>query len=196
MINVQEVILDTDMTDPQPFTVQRTLGQWQSTGFVNVQTTFIPVMCPVRVATDRELKMVPEADIVGQTRAFYTPFPLLLVRGNAHTVSTATQTLQGSIPGTVYTITTPPQGGIGNLYKNGTFLNPNTDYSIAGTTITLVSPTITNDVLWFTSPVTVYLQAANSDIIVYDGSLYRVIGVYRTGGSGYWKALATRLQAA
>ncbi len=196
MIEVQEVIGDPDMTDPQPWVVQRTLGQWQVTGFVNTQTTLISTIGPVRVVTDREIEMLPEADRVGQKRAFYSPLPLLLARGNASTQSVLTQVPSGAIPGTVYALATQPQGGAGSLYKNGRLLSPDSDYALSGVTITLTAATQAGDRLWFSSPTTVFLQAANSDVIQYDNSQYRVVSVYRTPGSGYWKAIATRLEAA
>lgn len=55
----------------------------------------------------------------------------------------------GAIPGTTYTISkTPPGGVLAGLYKNGDFLRPGgLDYTLNGTTITLNVATVTNDEL-------------------------------------------------
>lgn len=196
MIIVEEVVVDTDMADPEPYVVQRTLGQWQNDGFVNVQTTSIPVIAAIRVTTDKELQMLPEADRVGQQRTFYAPFPMLTVRGTAPTPSTVVQTLTGDVPGTTYILSAAPQGGAGNLFKNGVLLRPGVDYQLTGVTIVLTSPTVDGDKLWFSSPVVVNLQAANSDVILYDGLHWRVMHVYSVSGSGFWRAVATRMEAA
>ena len=52
---------------------------------------------------------------------------------------------------------------------------------------------------WSTVPIYVTRVNAASDKIQYPatgGEVYRVLQVYRTDGSGYWKALATRENAA
>jgi hypothetical protein len=193
MITVQEVIPDPDMIMPQPFTVQRTLGQWALGGFTNVFTTTFQVMGPVRNASDRDLSMLAEADRVGQMRAFYSPTELLIIRGSAPAASLLAQTLTAS--GNTLTLSAAPAGDVGQLFKNGILQIPGVDYTLVGLTITLATTPQTSDKFWFQSTQTVNLAAAQSDVLLYEGSSYRVMGVYRVAGSGYWKALATRLEA-
>ena len=196
MITVQEVIQDTDMVAPEPFTIQRSVGQWVSGGFQNTPSQSFTVFGPVRNATDKEVSMLPEADRVGRIRAFYATMPILTTRGYAPVPSTQGEVLTAVTPGSVYTLSiTPPIGG-GSLYVNGLLLTPNTQYTLFGQTITLAVEAPVDAVLYFTWPVVVNTQAAESDIILYDGFSYRVMDVYRTSGSGYWKALGTRLETA
>jgi hypothetical protein len=69
------------------------------------------------------------------------------------TLQTAThgETPAGAVPGTVYTLSAQPPGGVLQaLTKNGKFLVPSTAYTLSGNTITLAAPTVSNDVLYAT----------------------------------------------
>jgi hypothetical protein len=64
-----------------------------------------------------------------------------------------TETPAGTIPGTVYTLSSiPPAGVLQALFKNGLFLTPGVDYTLSGQTITLTAPTVSGDVLQATWP--------------------------------------------
>jgi hypothetical protein len=63
---------------------------------------------------------------------------------------------QGPIPGTAYTISAPPPGGmLQALTKNGFFLVPGIGYTLNTTSITLAVPTVDGDQLWASWPVQV-----------------------------------------
>jgi hypothetical protein len=66
------------------------------------------------------------------------------------------ETPSGAVPGTVYTLSAAPPGGVLQaLTKNGSFLVPGTAYILSGNTITLTAATVANDVLYATWPVEV-----------------------------------------
>ena len=196
MISVEEVILDPDMCDPSPFTVLRSSGQWVAGGFQSAITQQLQTFGPVRVATNKELAMLAEADRVSQVRAFYATFPILVTRGQAPLPATHGEVPQGTIPGVTYALSEPPPATLGVLTINGLFQRPNGyDYTLNGVTITLNTPTDPDDKLYFTWPITAMVGAAESDVIDYDNQQWRILSVYRTPGSGYWKALGTRLSA-
>ena len=91
-----------------------------------------------------------------------------------------------------------PQGGTGDFYVNGRLQRPGVDYTLSGSMITTTNATPGGAQLWFQYPVTVQVQDAYSDIILYPpgGDQFRVLQRYQDPGSGYWKAVATRMNAA
>jgi hypothetical protein len=95
MISVQEVVADPDMIAPEPFTILRSTGSWVLGGFQSVVTR-ISQMGPVQQASNKELRMLPEADRVGSVRSFWCTVPLLLVRGYAPLPGVHVETPQGS----------------------------------------------------------------------------------------------------
>lgn len=61
----------------------------------------------------------------------------------------------GTIPGTVYTLSAVPPGGVlQSLTKNGVFQSPSVDYTLTGQTVTLVVATQVGDVLYAVWPTT------------------------------------------
>ncbi len=195
MIYMGDVAADPDMADPESWAVLRSTGSWQPGGFVST-TVSLCAWGPVRVASNREIAMLPEADRVGSVRAFYWTRAIYLTRNTAPVPSVAGGTPAGDVPGTVYTLAAPPPGGQVSFYKNGLLLSPNVDYTLSGATVTLMAATQDGDALWYQWPVTANSAPAASDIIEYQGAEHRVLQVYRVAGSGYWKALATRMTAA
>lgn len=195
MIYVGDVVSDPDMGDPEPWTVLRSTGSWVAGGFAS-STTPITAWGPNRQASNREIAMLPEADRVGSVRAFYWTQAIYLTRATAPEPSVQGAAPVGTIPGTVYTLSGAPPGGQLSLYKNGLLLTPVVDYTLSATTVTLTTPTQAGDALWAQWPATALVGAAASDVIVYGGKRHRVLQVYRVPGSGYWKALATREEAA
>jgi hypothetical protein len=190
MIEVQDIVADADMISPEPWTILRSVATF---GWGGVQTsiTSIPATGPVRVASNREIQMLPEADRVGSIRAFYYTAPLYVTRGTQPVPVAHNETPDGAIPGTVYTLSTTPPGDSLQLTKNQDILIPGVDYTISGNTLTLTVPTVLNDVL-SASWIVTGQQSGLSDQISYRNETFRLLQVYRTQGSGYWKALATR----
>ena len=128
MISVQEVIPDPDMTSPEPFTIQRSTGQWVAGGFQSTVTQSIQVFGPVRNATDKEVAMLPEADRVSRVLAFYATLPILTTRGTAPVPATHGEVPAGAIPGSTFTLSSTPPGGVITLYVNGVQMTPGTEY--------------------------------------------------------------------
>jgi hypothetical protein len=195
VISVQEVVVDPDMIAPQPYTILRSVGTFVTGGFQSV-TTPLQTFGPVQQASNKEIQMLSEADRVGAIRSFWCTFAIYVTRGYAPAPSTHGEVPQGVTPGTVYTLSQAPPNEVGALYRNGLFQTPDVDYTISGATLTLNVGTAPTDKLYFTWPVTANVQAAASDIIQFEGEQYRVLQVYRDPGSGYFKALGTRLAAA
>lgn len=195
MIDVSEVVVDTDMIAPQPFTILRSQGAWVAGGF---QSTTFPLtqFGPVQQATNKEIMMLPEADRVGAIRSFWATVPIYVTRGTAAVPSTHGEVPSGTIPGTAYALSAAPPGESGVFYVNGVQQTPGVDYTLAGAAITTLVPTPALAKLYFTWPITAQVGAAASDIIQYGAEQYRVISVFRVPGSGYWKALGSRLNAA
>jgi hypothetical protein len=196
MISVFEVVADVDMVQPEPWTIQRSTGQWVAGGLQSTITRNIQVFGPARVAQNKEVQSLPEADRVGRILAFYATQPILTTRGYAPVPCTHGETPAGAIPGTTYTLSEAPPVGGGMLYVNGLALQVPTGYTLNDLTITLAVATPAEASIYFTWPITANAEAAESDIILYEGFQYRVLSVYRTAGAGYWKALGTRLEAA
>ena len=194
MINVQDVASDWELQPPEPFTILRSTGKFVNGGF---ESSVFPTTMfgPVQQASNKEISMLPEADRIGSILAFWATVVIHTTQGYAPAPSTHGEVLAGAVPGTVYTSSTAPPSGAGTLYVNGLALTPGADYSLSGLTVTLVQPT-TTQAPYFTWPVTVNAQAAASDIIQYEGFNYRVLQTYLDSGSGYWKALGTRMEAA
>jgi hypothetical protein len=197
MISVQEVILDPDMIAPEPFTILRSTGQFALGGFETV-TVPIQLWGPVQQASNKEIQMLPEADRVGSIRAFWSRVPVYLTRGTAPAPGTHSEAPAGSVPGSTFTLSAAPPGDVGNFYVNGLFQTPGVDYTLAGNVITTTNPVPTGALLLFTWPITQNVADAASDIIVYPpgGEQFRVLARYFDPGSGFWKALGTRMNAA
>ena len=195
MISVEEVVLDPDMTAPQPFVILRSEGMFVAGGFQSV-TRPITQFGPVQQASNKEIQMLPEADRVGSIRAFWCTIPVYLTRGTAPVPSVQGQAAQGSLPGTAFTLTVAPPAGNARVFVNGLLLTPNVDYTLVGTTLTL--NVLARTAPWVQWPVTVNVQQAASDIIEYPpgGEKFRVLQRYFDPGGGYWKALGTRMNAA
>jgi len=195
MISVQEVITDPDMTAPQPYQILRSTGSYIAGGFQSITTT-IQCFGPVQQASNHEIQMLPEADRVGSISAFWSTQPIYTTRGTAAVPSVQGAVPAGDVPGTVYSLPTVPSGGVVDLYLNGLRLTPRTDYVLNGLTIALVSPTASGAKLWAQWNITANVQAAASDLLVYEDTQFRVLQVYHDVGCGYWKALGTRMAAA
>ena len=92
---------------------------------------------------------------------FIAHYLTLFARSDATEVMTQLQTIihgeipDGAIPGTVYTLSAAPPGGVlQSMTKNGKFLLPGgADYTLAGNTITLNVATVLNDTLYAQWPV-------------------------------------------
>ena len=188
MISVEEVISDPDMVAPQSFTILRSTGQFVAGGF---QSTTTPINCfgPVHVASDKEIQMLAEADRVGAVRGFWANIPIYTTRGTASVPSVHGEVPTGS--GTTFTLSAPPPGEVVTVYDANGRLALN--YTIAGAALTFGSAPATP--LYATWPITVQSGQSASDIIQYENEQYRVGHIYRTPGSGYYKALATRMDA-
>jgi hypothetical protein len=195
MINVQEVILDTDMLPPEPYTILRSTGQFIAGQFQSV-TMPITQFGPVQQPSNREISMLPEADRVGSIRAFWSPRPIYVTRGTAPVPSIYGETPTGSLPGVVFTLSQQPPTSNVSVYAGGLLLTPDIDYLLNGASLTLTTPTATAPYVQWS--ITAQVQQAASDIIEYPPGReqYRVMQVYRDPGSGYYKALANRMNAA
>lgn len=190
MISVQEVVVDPDMIAPRPFAVLRSTGRYVLGGFVSTVTS-IPMFGPVQQATDKEVATLPEADRISAVRSFWSTQAIYETRGYAPAPGTHGEVPSGS--GNVYTLSEEPPNGSICVYSDGLLLAPNLDYTLVGTTLTLLFATNSLYVTW---PITAMVAAAASDQIEYGSEIYRVLRVYRDPGSGYWKAYGTRLAAA
>ena len=195
MINVSEVILDTDMLPPEPYVILRSIGSFVSGQFQSVITK-IQQFGPVQQASLKEIVMLPEADRVGSIRAFWSPVPIYLTRGTAPVPSVHGEVLSGILPGVTFTLSQQPPTPNVMVYVGGLLMTPNVDYTLSGVTITLVLPAAVAP--WVQWPVTVRTQQAASDIIEYPpgGEQYRVLQRYYDPGNSVWKALGTRMNAA
>lgn len=192
MITVQEVILDPDMIAPKKFDVLRSTGTWVAGGFQSITTT-IKLVGPVQQATNKEISMLPEADRIGSIRSFWAPIPIYTTRGYAPVPGTHGEAPTGS--GLVYTLSHLPPNNSVNLYVGGLLLRPNgVDYTLRGDIIWFI--TAPADAPYVTWQVTARVGADASDILVYETEEYRVLSVYRVPGSGYYKALGTRMAGA
>jgi len=191
MISVFEVIVDPDMIAPQPYTILRSTGEFVLGGFQST-TTSISMFGPVQQASDKEINMLPEADRIGAIRSFWSTQPIYTTRGYAPVPGVHGEIPQGS--GTSYTISTAPPDGVLDLYANGLLLRPNVAYVLNGTVITFTAqPTAP---LYCTWQITANVATNASDIVQYEAEQYRVMKVYRDPGGGYFKCLATRMDAA
>jgi hypothetical protein len=197
MITVQEVVSDPDFTAPEPWTILRSTDAWVLGG---VQSTTAPITMigPVQQSSNKEIAMVPEADRVGSLRSFWSTIPIYVTRGSAPVPSTHGEVPApvGRFPATALTLSVAPPGGQVALTKNGGLLVAGTDYAVAGAVVQLAVAAVATDTFWVSWSAVSNTQAANSDILVWDGNQYRVLQVYNDPGSMYWKAIATRMRAA
>jgi hypothetical protein len=189
MISVEEIVQDPDMVAPEPFYVLRSTGTFILGGFQST-TTSIPCFGPVHQASEKEIQMMPEADRVGSVRSFWTNIPLFTTRGTAPVPS-----VHGEVPvggNLEFTLTATPPGSACTVYDStGKTL---TDFTVAGAMLVFTAaPTAP---LYATWPVTAQTGQSASDIIQYGTEQYRVSHIYRVPGSGYWRALAVRMDAA
>lgn len=200
MIDVSAVLGNTDMIAPQPFTVTRSSGMFTAGGYTVTSTAVFTLIGPVQRAGDKEVKMLPEADRIEAAMAFWATVPIYTTRDNNQDALTA----QGQAPtpntvpaNNVFTLN-PPSDGNGLLLKNGLLLLPTVDYSLSsdGTTITLNKPLAKTDALYYQPLQVNPSNSGLSDIVNYDGLDYRIMAVRHYPGSGYWRALGTRMRAA
>lgn len=190
MISVQEVVVDPDMIAPRPYTILRSTGQFVPGGFLSTETP-IPMFGPVQQANLKEVQMLAEADRVGSIRSFWSTQQIFETRGYAPVPGVHGEAPSGS--GTIYTLSEAPPAESLCIYVNGLLLRPGVDYTIAGNVIMfVVAPVSSPYVTW---QITVNVQAAASDKIVYEDETFRILQVYYDPGGGYWKALGTRLAA-
>jgi len=192
MINMQDVVSDPDLRPSQPFTILRSTGTWVEGGFQS--TTFpITILGPVQQASPKEIAMLPEADRVGSVRAFWTTIQVYTTRGYAPAPTTHGETPMGSVPGTVFTLSQAPPGGACDVYVGG-LLEPSTAYVLSGNVVTLaVQAAVAPYIIW---TVEADVQAAASDKIQWEGHTYRILTTQYDPGSGYWKSMGTREEAA
>jgi hypothetical protein len=196
MISVADVAADAAMAAPQPFIILRSAGgQFVLGGFQSL-TTAITTVGPVQRASDKEVNMMPEADRISGIMAFWAVQPIHVTQAKAPNTSTQGQAPQGAYPGTVYTLVGAINPSGISLLLNGLLLIPGKDYALAGNTITLIGwATQATDKLYCTQDINAANGLAASDILVYQGEQYRVLAVRHYPGSGYWKALGTRMSA-
>ncbi len=192
MINMSDVVGDLELAAPQPYTILRSTGQWTRDGFVSTTVSILQAG-PVQRAGDKEVQMLPEADRVGALMVFWSQQPIFTTRGKIEETAMQGVVPQGAYPGTAYAVyATVPAGAQVALYKNGLFQMPGVDYTYAGNTITMTMPTGASDSLYLTwNDATA--GAAESDILQYQREQYRVLAVRHYPGSGYWRAVGTRL---
>lgn len=192
MIDMSDVVADADMMAPKPFAIMRSVGQWTQNGFVSTTSQILQVG-PVQRATDKEAQALPEADRVGGVMAFWCLVPIYTTRGDQAETSAQGVTPQGVYPGTEYTVDPTLVGGTQpSLYKNGLFQTPGIDYTYTNGVITMLYTTDAIDRLYLMWTDTQAGDAA-SDIIQYAKEQYRILHVRHYPGSGFWKALGTRL---
>jgi hypothetical protein len=196
MIDISSVVSGPVFQAPRPFQVLRSTGTWAAGGFKSQVTATLELTGPVQQATDKEVSMLPEGDRVGQVMAFWCTVPVYVTRGKLPLPTLHTETPKGVRPGLSFTLSSVPLGQLA-LYKNGHFLEPSgVDYTQSGSSLSLDAVVGMNDVLMAQWPVVTPAAPAAADILVYDGEQYRLLDVRHYAGSGYWKALATRMSAA
>jgi len=192
MIDMSDVVADEELAAPKPFVILRASSQWTQNGLVTT-TVSIPQVGPVQRASAKEVQMLPEADRVESVMAFWCLIPVLTVRGKDPATAVQGVQPQGVFPGYVYTIDPGPVGtSQPTLYKNGLFQIPGVDYTYAAGMITMTVETLDTDTLYLTY-VTNTAGAAVSDVIQYELEQYRVLSSKHYPGSGFWRALGTRL---
>jgi hypothetical protein len=195
MIDVSEVVADVDLQAPQPFTILRSIqAEFVAGGFTD-QKIEIPDVGPVQPATDLDAQMVPEADRLSQLFAFWATQPIFTTRGKAPVLTTHGEVPEGTLPGSVFVLSSLPPNGNINLFYDGLLQEPGVDYTISGQTVTLMFTA--KDPLYVTWPAIQQVGINAADIIVYPpkGEQYRVLAVKHYPGSGYFKAIGTRMNA-
>jgi hypothetical protein len=162
------------------------LGSFEST------VTPIQVFGPCQQASPKEIQMLAEADRIGSIRSFWWTQPIYTTRGAAPVPSTQGAAATGS--GATYTLATPPPDGSATVYVSGVQQTPGIDYTLSGVTLTFTySPSAAPYVTW---PITAFVGQSASDILQYQNERYRVMSVFHVAGSGYYKAMGTRMDAA
>jgi hypothetical protein len=195
MISVADIVADAELAAPQPFIILRSAGQFVLGGFQS-SVTPINTVGPVQRASDKEVNMMPEADRIAGIMAFWSTIPINTTQAKAKTPSAKGQVPQGAHPGNTYTLTGPVNPSGVALFYNGLMLTPGIDYALIGSTISLLGwSTKVGGNLYAVQTVNSASGTDASDILVYVGEQYRVLSVRHYPGSGYWKALGTRMSA-
>lgn len=195
MIDVSDIVSDGELMAPQPFQILRSSGQWVLGGFQSTVNSIYQVG-PVQRASDKEVQMLPEADRVGGVMAFWCTIPVYVTRGTLPDFSASFQVPQGVRPTNVFILN--GTYNFGTVTLNGLLQIPGLDYVLVGGILMMNQTIISSDVLSFVSPeINAADNPAASDLLVYppNGEQYRVLSVRHYPGSGYWKALGTRLSA-
>jgi hypothetical protein len=99
---------------------------------------------------------------------FVAHYATLYLKSSVAEMVTALQTVihgevpMGATPGAAYALTAaPPGNALQSLTKNGKFMQPNVDYTLAGNAITLAAPTLAGDQLYATWPTQQAVQTPN-----------------------------------
>lgn len=79
MINVQEIVTDPDFG--QGFTILRSTGSYLN-GIFQSSTVTLQAYGTITPAEPRDLKEIPEADIVTGAMVFHSPVPIFATRSN------------------------------------------------------------------------------------------------------------------
>lgn len=193
MILMDDVVDDPDMLAPQPFQILRSAGSWVLGGFQSNVTT-LATIGPVQRASNKEVMMLPPGDRVSGIMAFWCTMPIYVTRGASPVPGSVGQAFL-RVAGPTLTIVGGYSSGL--LTRNGLFQTPGVDYTLVNGVVTLVLPAGPSDIFYFVADTIVYDGAEAADILVYppNGEQYRVLAVKHYPGSGYWKALGTRMSA-
>jgi hypothetical protein len=195
MISVEEVVTDPDMASPKPFTILRSTGSWDSTGFVSQITQTLQRFGCVHQTSEEEIAMLPQADKVSEALTFWSTQPMYVTQGSESVPATHGEAPTGAFPGTVYALSANPPAETLVLWQTGDQLRENIDFTISANVITLTSATQSTDTLYATWPITALVGAAASDIIQYGEDNYRLVHVHASFGGGYWRAVGQRMSA-
>lgn len=194
MLDMSDIVADEDLGAPRPFTILRSVGQFVEGGFKSV-TTSIQVSGVVQPASTKDITMLPEADKASNLMSFWCLQPIYVTRGRVPLPAVQGCVPAGALPGHSFTLTpAPPASAQGTLYLNGLGQRPNT-YSVAGDLLTLTADAPADAKLYYQWPTEEGVGQAASDILVYDSVQYRILSSMHYSGSGFYKAIGTRMSA-
>ena len=140
--------------------------------------------------------MLPESDRISAVMAFHSTVPIQMTSATQSVPASHGEVPAPVTPGSVYQLSAAPPGDQGTLLVNGLFMTEGFDYTLIGQVIVLLGATDPDASLYFTWIAEARQGASASDILVYDNEQYRVLSCWNDPGSGYWRALGTRMAAA